>query len=92
MSMAQWPETMLLAAVTKRLPGPTITSQGGQPPTPKASAATACAPPTQSSASAPASKAAAIVMGSGRGLATQTVATPATRAVTAVMSTLLGSG
>lgn len=92
MSMAQWPEMRLLAAVTQRLPGPTMTSQAGTFPTPYAMAAMACAPPMHSSASASATYAAASVIWAGRGDATTTVLTPATRAVMAVMSTEEGSG
>lgn len=42
MSMAQMPDTSDLAAVTHRLPGPTITSQGSTAPTPYAMAPIAC--------------------------------------------------
>ena len=55
-------------------------------------AAMAWAPPTASTRSAPPMAAAAKVMGPGRGLATTTSRTPAARAVTAVINTLLGKG
>ena len=45
-----------------------------------------------SSASAPDTYAAPMVIGAGRGDATHTLLTPATRAVTAVMMTLDGNG
>eukprot|EP00953_Heterococcus_sp_UTEX-ZZ885_P000647 871-Heterococcus_DN1.PRE.1 len=92
MSIAQRPCTSDLAAVTHLFPGPTMMSQAGTEPEPKASAATPCAPPMHSSRSAPATCAAAMVIGSGLGEATTTVLTPAARAVTAVMSTEEGSG
>ena len=92
MSMPTRPDTSFLAAVTHRLPGPTMTSAAGMGPTPYAMAAMACAPPTQMNPSTPARCAAASVAGAGLGLATQTCSTPATRAVIAVMSTDDGSG
>mmetsp|Transcript_21889 Transcript_21889/g.75488 ORF Transcript_21889/g.75488 Transcript_21889/m.75488 type:complete len:206 (-) Transcript_21889:470-1087(-) len=84
-----------LAAVTHALPGPQSTSARGTPSSasaPVAMAAMAWAPPTATSTSAPATWAAASVTGRGLGVATTTVLTPAARAVTAVMSTELGSG
>jgi hypothetical protein len=54
--------------------------------------AIACAPPTHTNRSAPATYAAARVIGAGRGLATITFGHPAARAVTAVMRTDDGSG
>lgn len=51
-----------------------------------------CAPPMARNMSAPATKAAPSVICAGRGDATTTVVTPATRAVTAVMSTEDGRG
>ncbi len=92
MSMLTRPATCCLAAVTQRLPGPTMQSTAGTAPAPNASAAMAWAPPTVSTASAPATWAAARVIGAGRGEATQTSETPAARAVTAVISTLEGRG
>ena len=62
------------------------------PPTPKANAATASAPPTASNCPQPASAAAASVTGAGRGDASLTMGTPATRAAIVVISTEDGSG
>ena len=55
-------------------------------------AATACAPPTPSNPPTPATAPAAITSRDGFGEASQTSRTPATLAVTAVMSTDDGSG
>src|SRR5690606_41694940 len=77
--------------LTHRLPGPTIRSAGGEK-TPKARAAMAWAPPIASKPSAPATHAAAMVTAVGRGDATQTLSTPATRAGTTVISTDEGRG
>ena len=46
-SIATWLETSSFAAVTQRLPGPTILSTGAIVSVPNASAATAWAPPTE---------------------------------------------
>lgn len=81
--------------MTQALPGPQMTSARGTPSfskAPVASAAMAWAPPTLRRTSAPATCAAASVTGRGLGLATTTLAQPAARAVTAVISTLDGSG
>ena len=59
---------------------------------PYASAATACAPPMRNSLVTPASSAAAITAGSGRGHTAMISRTPATRAGTAVIRSEEGSG
>ena len=74
------------------VPGPDHHVASGTAPAPYASAAIAWAPPAASTASAPAIHAAANVTGDGRGDATHTSPTPATRAVTAVIRTELGNG
>ena len=89
--MPQVADARCLAAVTHRFPGPTMMSHG-RTPTPRARAATACAPPQLSTASAPATAAAASMTGSRLGVAAMTVPTPATRAGMTVMSTDDGSG
>ena len=61
-------------------------------PVPYASAAIACAPPTRKSRVTPASSAAAITTGSGRGQTAMISRTPATRAGMAVISSEEGSG
>ena len=73
-------------------PGPTILSTRGTVAVPYASAAIACAPPTRNSRVTPASSAAAITTGSGRGQTTMISRTPATRAGIAVISSDEGSG
>mmetsp|Transcript_40042 Transcript_40042/g.87432 ORF Transcript_40042/g.87432 Transcript_40042/m.87432 type:complete len:218 (-) Transcript_40042:487-1140(-) len=93
MSMPQKPFTMDLAAVTHLFPGPTMMSQAATPGTdPYAMAAIACAPPTATRQSAPATKAAPLVTSDGLGEATMTSATPAARAVHTVISTEEGKG
>mmetsp|Transcript_32243 Transcript_32243/g.73130 ORF Transcript_32243/g.73130 Transcript_32243/m.73130 type:complete len:220 (-) Transcript_32243:423-1082(-) len=102
MSIPQYPLTIDLAAVTHLFPGPTMTSHGGTAGTsspfnlwggtPYAMAPTACAPPTHRTRSAPATCAAARVMGAGRGEARTTWGQPAARAVTTVMRTEEGRG
>ena len=47
MSIPTWPKTRRFAAATYAFPGPTILSTGAIVAVPKASAATACAPPTR---------------------------------------------
>jgi hypothetical protein len=59
---------------------------------PNASAATACAPPIRNKRVTPASSAAAITAGSGRGQTAMISRTPAMRAGTAVISSDEGSG
>ncbi len=83
---------MALAAATQRLPGPTILSTRGTVAVPYARAATAWAPPTRKSRVTPASSAAAITAGSGRGQTATISRTPATRAGTAVIRSEEGSG
>ena len=92
MSIWTSPASSCFAAVTYRFPGPTTTSLGGMGPTPNARAAIAWAPPATRTPSAPATAAAASVIGAGRGLATHTDRTPAALAVTTVMSTEEGRG
>mmetsp|Transcript_21898 Transcript_21898/g.44377 ORF Transcript_21898/g.44377 Transcript_21898/m.44377 type:complete len:200 (+) Transcript_21898:330-929(+) len=92
MSIAHLPCTSDLAAVTHWFPGPTMMLAAGQPPTPCAMAAIACAPPSLSIPSALATNAAAFVTWSGWGLETHTFGTPASRAVMAVIMTLDGKG
>lgn len=77
------------------LPGPTILSTRRIVAVPYASAATACAPPTRQPSLTPAIRAAASTAGStrppGPGGVTRTISrTPATRAGTAVISTVEG--
>mmetsp|Transcript_150676 Transcript_150676/g.280956 ORF Transcript_150676/g.280956 Transcript_150676/m.280956 type:complete len:216 (+) Transcript_150676:331-978(+) len=91
MSMPQMPLTMDFAAVTHLFPGPTIMSQAPIP-TPWAIAAIACAPPMAKRQSAPAMYAAPLVTSEGFGEATTTSATPAVRAVQAVINTDDGKG
>src|SRR5947207_1926688 len=81
--MAQSPATSFFAAATYLLPGPTILSTRGIVMVPYASAAMAWAPPTRMSFVTPASRAAAITTGSGRGQTAMISRTPATRAGTA---------
>ena len=92
MSIRTRSETSNLAAVTHRLPGPTITSQRGTSPQPPANAPIACAPPAWSKPSTLATAAAASIKGDATGDATQMLVTPATRAVTAVINRLETSG
>mmetsp|Transcript_10602 Transcript_10602/g.26115 ORF Transcript_10602/g.26115 Transcript_10602/m.26115 type:complete len:200 (+) Transcript_10602:560-1159(+) len=104
MSMPQYPFTIDFAAVTHLFPGPTMTSHGGTAGmasspfeldlalTPYAMEPMACAPPTRSTMSAPATCAAARVMVAGLGEARTTWGHPAARAVTTVMMTEEGRG
>ena len=94
-SIAHRPRTSRLAAATYTLPGPVTMSTGGQPSTPYASMATACAPPTAYTSSTSSSAQAARTTGCGRpsgcgGLATARERTPATCAGTTFITTLLG--
>src|SRR5690606_9060115 len=94
-SMATTPLSCRLASVTYALPGPTTLSTRGTLWVPSAMAATAPAPPTANTRSAPASAQAASTAAGGRpsgpgGEHTTTSPTPATRAGTTPISTLLG--
>ena len=94
-SMRTSPESCLFASVTYAFPGPTITSTFGTVAVPRASAATACAPPASRMRVAPAIRAAAATSGrmppSRRGgVATITSGTPASLATAAVMMTVEG--
>jgi hypothetical protein len=91
-SMAQSDATWAFAAATYALPGPTILSTRGIDSVPYASAATACAPPIRNSPVTPASSAANITVGSGRGQTANTSPTPAVTAGIAVISSDDGSG
>jgi len=84
------PNTSRLAAATYAFPGPTILSTRGTVSVPYAIAATACAPPITNTRSTPAIRAAAIVSGDGPGVVMTISLTPATRAGTAVMTTVDG--
>ena len=81
-----------MAAATYLLPGPTILSTWGIVAVPYAIAAMPCAPPTRNSRLTPASSAAAITTGSGRGHMAITSGTPATRAGMAVINSDEGRG
>ncbi len=91
MSMPTSPNTWRLASATYTLPGPTILSARGTVAVPKASAATACAPPIVNTRSTPAMCAAASTasLSSPRGAGTTITSspTPATRAGMAFIST-----
>src|SRR6187549_4123815 len=69
-----------------------MASTGGTVAVPKASAATACAPPTAYTSSIPSSRATTSVASAGFGVTTETLPTPATRAGTAVITSDDGSG
>src|SRR6187549_858713 len=90
--MPQSDATSAFADATHRLPGPTILSTRGTDSVPYASAAIACAPPSLNSLETPASIAAAITTGSGRGHTATTSRTPAATAGMAVISSDEGSG
>ena len=91
MSMPTRPNTRRFAAATYAFPGPTILSTAGTVAVPKASAATACAPPTRTMRSTPAKAAAAstgpLTTPSGVGVTMINSRTPATLAAMALMTT-----
>ena len=90
--MPQSAATSAFAAATYRFPGPTILSTRGTVAVPYASAAIACAPPSRNSRETPASSAAAMTTGSGRGQTAMMSRTPAAAAGIAVISSDEGSG
>jgi hypothetical protein len=95
MSTPTMPHSSRFASATYRLPGPTIFSTAGMVSVPYAIAATACAPPTLNTRCTPASRAATsteagMLPSCCGGVQRIISSTPATRAGTAFMITVLG--
>jgi hypothetical protein len=89
------PKTRRFASATKTLPGPTILSTRGTVSVPNAIAPTACAPPIANARSTPQTSAAASVAAGGQpsrpgGEQITTSSQPATRAGTAIITTVDG--